>query len=192
MWSAGVILFTMMCSYPPFWGESEAEIYDRVRNSELQLAENDWAHRSSMVKELVRALLTRDPARRLTVQEALQHPWVQMEGEVLHDLTQRRDMQRAFSRMRRFACYPLLKRVTLAVLAKGLPVSVVARELRIFRQLARSGGEAVKADDLLVAARPHSLPGIDMGLVTRLASACDINRDGSITAAELQAFLIPR
>lgn len=71
MWSAGVILFTMMCSYPPFWGESEAEIYDRVKHAELHLSDNGWQHRSAMVKDLVRALLTRDPSRRLTVHEAL-------------------------------------------------------------------------------------------------------------------------
>jgi len=192
MWSAGVILFTMMCSYPPFWGESENEIYDKVRHQELQLAEADWTGRSSMCKQLVMQLLHKDPGHRLTVHEALAHPWVQMEGEVVLDLTARRDMQRTLARMRRFACYPLLKRVTLAVLAKGLPIALVTRELRIFRQLAASGREAIASEDLERAMSKHGLPGVDHALVDRLTSACDINKDKSVTSAELQAFLIPR
>lgn len=31
LWSIGVILFTLMCGFPPFWGDTEREIYSRIR-----------------------------------------------------------------------------------------------------------------------------------------------------------------
>lgn len=115
-----------------------------------------------------------------------------MEGEVVQDLSSKKDMQRTFARMRRFACFPLLKRVTLAVLAKGLPVALVARELRVFRQLVQEHQDAVGPGDLERLARPLQLVGVTESLTHRLTAACDINKDGTITSAELQAFLIPR
>ncbi len=64
MWSIGVILFTIMCGYPPFWGDTEREIYGRVKRGHYAFEGPDWQVRSAAVKDLVNLLLTMQPEAR--------------------------------------------------------------------------------------------------------------------------------
>lgn len=42
MWSIGVILFTLLCGYPPFWGDTEREIYGRVKRGHYAFEGPEW------------------------------------------------------------------------------------------------------------------------------------------------------
>jgi calcium-dependent protein kinase len=64
MWSIGVILFTLMCGYPPFWGDTEREIYGRVKRGHYAFEGPDWHIRSAAVKELVNSLLLMNSSTR--------------------------------------------------------------------------------------------------------------------------------
>ena len=64
MWSVGVILFTLMCGYPPFWGDTEREIYGRVKRGHYAFEGPDWQVRSQAAKDLVNQLLVMQPSSR--------------------------------------------------------------------------------------------------------------------------------
>lgn len=67
LWSLGVILFTLMCGYPPFWGDTEREIYGRVKRGHYAFEGPDWQVRSPAAKDLVNMLLVMQPSARYTV-----------------------------------------------------------------------------------------------------------------------------
>jgi calcium-dependent protein kinase len=67
MWSIGVILFTLMCGYPPFWGDTEREIYGRVKRGHYAFEGPDWHIRSAAVKELVNSLLMMNASSRFVL-----------------------------------------------------------------------------------------------------------------------------
>eukprot|EP01055_Gregarina_sp_Pseudo9_P005698 Gregarina_sp_Pseudo_9__5697@NODE_815_length_2174_cov_11_253396_g766_i0_p1_GENE_NODE_815_length_2174_cov_11_253396_g766_i0NODE_815_length_2174_cov_11_253396_g766_i0_p1_ORF_typecomplete_len604_score87_23Pkinase/PF00069_25/2e78Pkinase_Tyr/PF07714_17/1_1e43EFhand_7/PF13499_6/8_7e12EFhand_7/PF13499_6/1_7e16EFhand_8/PF13833_6/6_6e06EFhand_8/PF13833_6/1_7e05EFhand_8/PF13833_6/1_3e08EFhand_11/PF08976_11/2_8e05EFhand_11/PF08976_11/5_7e11EFhand_1/PF00036_32/4_2e03EFhand_1/PF00036_32/9_2e05EFhand_1/PF00036 len=77
LWSAGVILYILLSGYPPFHGKDNREILEKVKTGNYNFDTRAWRRVSDYAKDLVRRLLTYDPRRRLTAQEALQHPWIQ-------------------------------------------------------------------------------------------------------------------
>lgn len=85
MWSLGVILFIMLTGCHPYdvSGEStDEEIEDRIKCSQYQIPINDpdiAGHLSKSAKDLITKLMNRDPKKRLTAYQMLQHPWVRGE-----------------------------------------------------------------------------------------------------------------
>ena len=76
MWAIGTILYTMLCGYPPFAGDSDKKIMNLIENGEIDFDETYWRHRSESVKDFIRALITKDEQKRLSAAEALKHPWI--------------------------------------------------------------------------------------------------------------------
>ncbi|CAI5482535.1 unnamed protein product [Closterium sp. Yama58-4] len=71
VWSAGVVLFVLLSGSPPFSGRSNDEIFQAVRCKEIDLTSKPWPSISEGAKDLVRRMLTRDPAARITMEEVL-------------------------------------------------------------------------------------------------------------------------
>ncbi|GJP38793.1 hypothetical protein CLOM_g23204, partial [Closterium sp. NIES-68] len=76
VWSAGVVLFVLLSGSPPFSGRSNDEIFQAVRSNQIDLTSKPWPSISEGAKDLVRRMLTRDPAARIAMEEVLDHPWI--------------------------------------------------------------------------------------------------------------------
>ena len=75
MWSAGCILFILLCGYPPFYGDDDQEILRSVIKGDFQFEGEEWVLISAEAKDLIRKLVCK-PERRLTAVEALDHEWI--------------------------------------------------------------------------------------------------------------------
>lgn len=78
MWSAGVILYIILCGFPPFYDEHDdlSRLYRKIKRAEYDMPSPYWDNISDGAKGLVRALLQPDPAVRLTATQALEHEWL--------------------------------------------------------------------------------------------------------------------
>ncbi|XP_031735132.1 serine/threonine-protein kinase Chk2 [Anarrhichthys ocellatus] len=76
-WSLGVLLFVCLCGYPPFHESFGRSITEQIIDGEFTMVPSKWRHISDQAKDVVRKLLVVDPRRRMTIEEALQHPWLQ-------------------------------------------------------------------------------------------------------------------
>lgn len=75
MWSAGCILYILLCGYPPFYGDDDQEILRMVKKGVFDFDGEEWDDVSNEAKDLIKKLVIR-PERRLTAEEALKHPWI--------------------------------------------------------------------------------------------------------------------
>ncbi|KAI6693533.1 hypothetical protein NL676_021243 [Syzygium grande] len=76
VWSAGVVLYVMLAGFPPFHGESAAEIFGAVLRANLRFPPRAFRSVSPAAKDLLRKMLCRDASRRLSADQVLGHPWV--------------------------------------------------------------------------------------------------------------------
>jgi calcium-dependent protein kinase len=76
IWSIGVILYILLCGYPPFNGGNDKQIIESVLKGKYTLEEPEWDDISEDAKDLVRKMLEYDPSKRWSASEALQHKWI--------------------------------------------------------------------------------------------------------------------
>jgi calcium-dependent protein kinase len=76
IWSVGVLLYVMLCGYPPFPGTTREEIEAKITSGRFSFDEPEWVGISDSAKELISCLLEFDPEKRMTAAEALKHPFV--------------------------------------------------------------------------------------------------------------------
>ncbi|KAI3473533.1 hypothetical protein Pfo_031544, partial [Paulownia fortunei] len=74
IWSAGVILYTLLRGEPPFVAETERGICDAIRKGYVDFESQPWPSISNSAKDLVRRMLTQDPKKRITAAEVLGMP----------------------------------------------------------------------------------------------------------------------
>jgi len=76
LWAVGVILYILLCGFPPFHGEDEEEVYDKITAGDWVFLSPYWDPVSKEAKDLIEKLLNLDPRARLTASQALAHPWI--------------------------------------------------------------------------------------------------------------------
>ena len=96
MWSIGVIVYILLCGYPPFYGENDKQIHNSIRIGQFDFPSPEWDDVSSSAKGLISKLLIKEPNMRLTAAEALQHPWLR-EHVIALDLPESRDRELCLS-----------------------------------------------------------------------------------------------
>mmetsp|Transcript_27607 Transcript_27607/g.59333 ORF Transcript_27607/g.59333 Transcript_27607/m.59333 type:complete len:565 (-) Transcript_27607:540-2234(-) len=76
IWSIGVITYILLCGYPPFYGDTDNQIFDSVRTGRFDFPSPDWDEISDAAKDFICNMLKRDPSKRLSAAQLLKHPWI--------------------------------------------------------------------------------------------------------------------
>eukprot|EP00835_Amoeboradix_gromovi_P003071 NODE_191_length_15469_cov_0.243071.p3 type:complete len:604 gc:universal NODE_191_length_15469_cov_0.243071:4484-6295(+) len=76
MWSIGVITYILLCGYPPFYEENNAELFNQILKGRFEFDSPYWDNISNQAKNFVSRCLVVDSSRRLTVHNGLCHPFI--------------------------------------------------------------------------------------------------------------------
>ena len=75
MWSAGVILYMLLCGVAPFDGKDDTEIIERIKKGNFNKTNPKYQNASDEIKNLIENLLEFNANKRLSALDALHHPW---------------------------------------------------------------------------------------------------------------------
>jgi calcium/calmodulin-dependent protein kinase I len=95
-WSIGVIIYTMLCGYPPFYDEDNDKLFEMIQKGKVEFAKEYWDEVSDMAKDVIVRLLQPDPNKRISCEELLKHPWI------IGDVTPRKQLLSTTRKIKEF------------------------------------------------------------------------------------------
>ncbi|CAL1608060.1 unnamed protein product [Knipowitschia caucasica] len=80
MWSLGVIMYILLCGFPPFYSNTGQAISpgmrQRIRRGQFDFPDPEWDDVSDEAKQIIVDLLKTNPSERMTIQQFMNHPWI--------------------------------------------------------------------------------------------------------------------
>ena len=77
IWACGVILYILLCGYPPFSGNTDKEVYNLITQVKYDFDKEKWKNISKYARDLIKNMLT--PAKnRYTAKQVLASKWLEI------------------------------------------------------------------------------------------------------------------
>uniref|UniRef100_A0AC35U7A7 Calcium/calmodulin-dependent protein kinase n=1 Tax=Rhabditophanes sp. KR3021 TaxID=114890 RepID=A0AC35U7A7_9BILA len=76
IWACGVILYILLVGYPPFWDEDQHRLYAQIKAGAYDYPSPEWDTVTPEAKSLIDAMLTVNPKKRITADQALKVSWI--------------------------------------------------------------------------------------------------------------------
>ena len=76
VWSLGVIIYILLCGFPPFYADNDAQLFERIKKGKYEFIKPYWDPVSEQAKNFVRRMLVVEPKKRPTCEELLEDPWL--------------------------------------------------------------------------------------------------------------------
>ena len=200
VWSCGVILYILLCGYPPFNGSNNSAIYYNIQNSNPDFTGDEWKDVSKEAIELIKQMLVKDPSKRISASVALSHKWFRDFdfGDIMNNNTNiknnpnKEDKQlKAINKMASFVIENKLKQAVLQFISSQFDIKKEEENLReIFRQFDTEKKGLITKEIFLK--QLNSLYGEnDAAVITeRIFSKLDLDGSGEISYNEFLTAMI--
>mmetsp|Transcript_3543 Transcript_3543/g.8841 ORF Transcript_3543/g.8841 Transcript_3543/m.8841 type:complete len:618 (-) Transcript_3543:71-1924(-) len=197
VWSAGVILFILLCGYPPFRGKSSRETFRLVRQGAPKFNTKFWGQISEEGRDLVKRMLQKKLEDRITVQQVLSHVWIKATSttanpQELHQANAGGQvaMGELMSRFRAFQAQQTVVQTALRLIAPHVQDAEVQRLKETFERLDTDRAGTLSIGQICDGLRQSGIKDIPEQL-TQLMNDISAETDGSIHYAEfLEAMLV--
>ncbi|KAE8776464.1 calcium-dependent protein kinase 13-like [Hordeum vulgare] len=185
VWSAGVILYILLCGVPPFWGDTDERIAESIIRGEINFEREPWPKVSHTAKDLVKKMLDPDPATRLTANQVSEHPWLKNADKApnvsLGELVR--------SRLKQFSSMNKFKKKALGVVAKSLPAEEIENYTQMFQTMDKDKDGTLTLEELKEGLRINGHP-VPESEIQMLLEAGDIDGNGTLDTEEFVTVLL--
>ncbi|WOG81915.1 hypothetical protein DCAR_0101071 [Daucus carota subsp. sativus] len=181
VWSAGVILYILLCGVPPFWAETDSGIFRAILKGNIDFRSEPWPSISDSAKDLIRKMLDRSPKQRITAHEVLCHPWI------VDDIAPDKPLDSAvLTRLKQFSAMNKLKKMALRVIAESLSEEEIGGLKQLFKMIDTDNSGTITFEEL-----HNGLKKVGSNLmeseIQDLMNAADIDNSGTIDYGEFLA-----
>jgi len=76
IWSIGVIMYILLCGFPPFYAPNNQQLFEKIQKGDFQFLSPFWDEISQSAKDLIKKMIVVDPNVRLSAEQVLKDPWV--------------------------------------------------------------------------------------------------------------------
>ncbi|KAG0492702.1 hypothetical protein HPP92_006100 [Vanilla planifolia] len=185
VWSAGVMLYILLCGVPPFWAETEQGVAQAIIRSVIDFKRDPWPKVSESAKDLVKKMLDPDSKRRLSAQQVLDHPWLQ-NAKKAPNINLGETVR---ARLQQFSVMNKFKKKALRVVAEHLSMEEVADIKDMFDNMDLNKNGRITLEELKIGLYKlgHHIPDADVQI---LMDAADVDGDGTLEYGEFVAVSI--
>ena len=186
IWSAGVILYILLCGYPPFNGNDDDEIFESIKKRKFVFPDAEWANISKEAKDLINKMLS-DPLTRLTAEQVLVHPWLVNQ---LNKNTKAKEIKINFNTFKTYSGANKLSRAVLTYIASRLTDDEVKKLKDAFQKIDVNGDGMLTLDELKNAISQN--PEVHVMNIEQIFKTIDTDNSGVINYTEFLAASIDK
>jgi len=170
LWSCGVIMYVLLCGYPPFRGETDKDTMIQVRLGHLTFKAEDWKYVSDDAKNLIRMLLKEEPGVRFTAAQAMNDVWIRNQAPKAPALPLQQSLVK---NLKSFQSRHRLKKAALHVVAWQLGDSQIRNLRTVSLKLDSDGDGLLSFEEMRCGLTKAGLKNLDQ------INLDDVDSDGS-------------
>ena len=150
VWSCGVIMYILLSARPPFGGQDDNDIMERVATGVYDLDSPPFDQLSKNALDLISKLLTMDVKSRISAEQALNHPWFKenKSQELYNRINDQSTLKELIENLKHYKRTSIIQETALAYLVHHFPqIKDVVNSCKLFNQMDKSGdGKITKAE----------------------------------------------
>ena len=149
MWAIGVVSFVLLSGQAPFYADNTAALFRKIKSCDYEFEHENWDDVSRDAKRFIEALIEPNTKKRLTVEQALAHPWITS----MHDTGVIVDSASAevFARLKKFGSPKRLRMMILMMLVQLIDPEILKENRRAFHCIDTDHSGTVSQAEMLEA-----------------------------------------
>lgn len=189
LWSCGVVMFVLLSGRLPFRGTHDASTFAKVKKGKVSFTGESWTVVSKDAQSLILQLLCKNPAERMTAEQALQDSWVKehapsaqpapLHTSVVHNLREFRDLSR-------------FKKAALHAVARQMADNEIKQLRNIFLELDQDGNGSLSTAELIEGLSRANISQLSNENLQELVQGLDVDGSGMIDYTEFLAATLDR
>jgi len=188
MWAIGVVAFMLLSGKRPFHHNDRAEKRRMIMHDPVRFVGSEWDNVSAEGRKFCTALMQKDPHKRLSASQALNHPWIKHESnlhagaDAAQELEAHRqivDSLQAFSRMDE------MRKIALEVIAFSTPPHKCDELRDLFVKMDTNNSGTITPDEFAAAMNSSDVPDVQ-----NLFRLIDVNGDGTVSKDEFDQMKV--